>query len=196
MMKEMRLNSVGRFALHALLLMGLFISQVAAADRIEAQLAEPPPLTPLRLVLGDEVLDQAIASGNYSYAGNTKCRLCHREFFIGRKQDAHDYAYKLLLKSGQENNPRCLGCHTTGFGLEIGFINLDKTPSLANVQCEGCHGPGSVHIKLRDKGGLLVGTDKLPLLRKMCVTCHNERWNRSFDDFEAAFAKYKNPLPE
>jgi hypothetical protein len=180
-----------------LLIMMMLGSPLLAAgeSRIEAQLAEPPQPIPLRQVLGDAVIDAAIASGNYSYAGNTKCRLCHREFFIGRKQDAHDYAYKLLIKSGQKDNPRCLGCHTTGYGLEIGFINLDKTPRLSNVQCEGCHGPGSVHIKRREKGGFLVGTDQPKLLRKMCLTCHNERWNRSFDDIEESYKKYKNPLP-
>ncbi|RUM63451.1 MAG: hypothetical protein DSZ03_05250 [Sulfurimonas sp.] len=148
--------------------------------------------------MGTEAYHAAIDSGDYRFVGNTKCRLCHRKFFIGRKKDPHDYAMDHLTGE-DETNPRCLICHATGYGVPTGFINRERTPRLANVQCEGCHGPGNVHIKLakakKPSGGFLAGEDHPERLKKMCQSCHTERWNRSYHDLDKAYSKYRNPNP-
>lgn len=167
-----------------------------ADPRIEAQLKEQtPPLIPLKQVLGEQSFNEAMASGKYSFATNFKCRLCHRDFFVGRKQDVHDHAFAKVLESGNGESGQCLGCHTTGYGVQGGFKSPILTPQLANVQCEGCHGPGSEHIRRNAPGGFLAGTDQPEILKQMCLTCHNERWNRAFDDFEAAYKSYKTAKP-
>jgi len=170
----------------------------AQPDRIQATLDEPPPPIPLVNTLGRQIFDEAMASGKYQYVGNAKCRLCHREFFIGRKKDLHDFALEKVIGLGHGENPRCLTCHATGYGVDTGFTSMEETPRLANVQCEGCHGPGNVHVKLRDAGGFLAGTDRPDRIHKMCRSCHTERWNRSFheEEFETVYKKYKNPTPK
>lgn len=171
----------------------------AKDPRIQEELNSPPPENPLKFAMGEEAYNEAMASGQYEYVGNSKCRLCHRKFFIGRKKDPHDYAMKSFRKSKYKDEPSCLTCHATGYGTPTGFVSMKKTPRLANVQCEGCHGPGNIHVK-RSKvkkggGGFLAGADQPERLRKMCISCHTERWNRSYDDLDAAYAKYRNADP-
>jgi len=180
----------------------IFAGSVLCADdkdpRIEEELSSSKQINPLKQALGESAYNKAMRSGKYYYVGNTKCRLCHRKFFLGRKKDPHDYAMK-SLKGGYEENPKCLPCHSTGYGVPNGFVSKKETPKLANVQCEGCHGPGNRHIKIARKtkkgGGFLAGTDRPDVLEKMCKSCHTERWNRSYKDFHAAYAKYKNADP-
>lgn len=168
--------------------------------RISDELNSPMTQIPLKSAMGDAAYNEAIASGEYRYTGNDKCRLCHRDFFIGRKQDHHDHAMDYISSSEYRSNPRCLVCHGTGYGVPTGFVVLEKTPRLANVQCEGCHGPGSNHIKIasvkKTGGGFLAGEDRPDRLKKMCKTCHTSRWNRSYTDFESAYAKYKKAVPK
>ncbi|MBE9516844.1 MAG: hypothetical protein IME93_07675 [Proteobacteria bacterium] len=196
----MKLSNIVHLTVFAVLLLIQWPSVVFADDsqqRIDAELAnKAEAIVPLKSVLGEKKFNEAMASRKYMYMGNLKCRLCHKEFFVGRKQDAHDHAFEELVEKGYSKNPKCLGCHTTGFGVSRGFVSIETTPRLANVQCEGCHGPGNQHMMRDKKGGLLVGTDKPRLLKKMCKTCHTERWNRSFEKLHDVFDKYKKPKPQ
>lgn len=155
-------------------------------------------LNPLKAAIGESAYNDAIGSGKYRYVGNSKCRLCHRKFFIGRKKDPHDYAMKSLVKTGHENTPQCLPCHSTGYGIPTGFVSIDITPRLSNVQCEGCHGPGNMHIKLikkKQKGGFLAGQDNPKLLKNMCTKCHTSRWSKSYHNLDEAYNSYKKADP-
>ncbi|MDH5571250.1 MAG: cytochrome c family protein [Gammaproteobacteria bacterium] len=203
------------------------LSGISVADesRIQQELTDSIGIIPpLQQALGKEAFDKAMASGEHSYTGNAKCRLCHRDFFLGRKEDVHDHAYEKLLAAGAEyiENPRCLNCHTTGYGVNSGFQNITKTSRLVNVQCEGCHGPGNEHIRrqivnmpvtglagfgsvVEEKaenapkvilGGFLAGVDNPQILKKMCMSCHTQRWNRSFNDLDKAYNSYKKAKPE
>ncbi len=177
----------------------IILFQASGNERVQEECNAAMPPIPLEFAMGTEAYNKAMDSGQYRYVGNTKCRLCHRKFFIGRKKDPHDYAMKRLEAGQYEDNPRCLICHATGYGMPTGFVNRERTPRLANVQCEGCHGPGNVHIKLakqkKPAGGFLAGEDRPDRLKKMCQSCHTERWNRSYHDLDKAYAKYRNPNP-
>ncbi|MCK9372044.1 MAG: cytochrome c family protein [Sulfuricurvum sp.] len=168
--------------------------------RVMDELNSPLTPNPLKSAIGEALYNEAIASGEYRYTGNDKCRLCHRDFFIGRKHDQHDHSMDYISSGEFKNNPRCLVCHSTGYGTPSGFVLLEKTPRLSNVQCEGCHGPGSNHIKVaslkKTGGGLLAGEDNPERLKKMCKVCHTSRWNRSYNDFESAYSKYKKAVPK
>ena len=183
-----------------LFLLSVFGTVSYADDpRIKEQLNSAPPQIPLKQALGQKAYDNAMRSGKYYYVGNTKCRLCHRKFFLGRKKDPHDHAMESLIKRGYQDNSHCLPCHSTGYGVPNGFVSMEETPRLAHVQCEGCHGPGSVHVKIarrtRKGGGFLAGTDNPKIIMKMCKSCHTDRWNRAYKDFHSAYAKYKNADP-
>lgn len=198
-----------RFSLGVLLLCigSSFLIPLNAADtRIDVELKSPSAIIPLKNAIGEKAYNDAMASGNYAYIGNSKCRLCHREFFLGRKKDHHDFAMENLSKSGHQEQGECLACHATGFGVPTGFVSIKTTPRLANVQCEGCHGPGNVHVDLAKKQmrskkkepvhGFLAGKDNPARIKKMCLSCHTDRWNRSFSDLESAYDKYRKAVPK
>ncbi|MCK4874953.1 MAG: hypothetical protein KAS26_03805 [Sulfurimonas sp.] len=182
------------------------LTSLSANQRIVDELASPMPQTPLKSALGSKAYDDAIGSGKYRYVGSSKCRLCHRKFFRGRKKDPHDHAMEELVSTGHEKNPRCLICHSTGYGVKSGFESMVRTPRLSNVQCEGCHGPGNVHVKmakakvrLREKfieGGFLAGQDSPKVLRKMCTSCHTKRWNKSYHDLDKSYNSYRKANPK
>ena len=178
----------------------------AKDSRIKAELDSGMPPIPLEQAMGTEAYNDAIGSGKYRFVGNSKCRLCHRKFFIGRKKDPHDHSMESLKDGGYEENPNCLTCHATGFRMPTGFVSQEKTPRLSNVQCEGCHGPGNVHIKMaKDKkknkvkkftaGGFLAGEDSPTILKNMCIACHTKRWNKSYHDLDKAYKKYRKADP-
>lgn len=159
---------------------------------------EPAAEVPLKRAIGEQAFDEAMASGLYRYVGSSKCRLCHRQFFLGRKKDLHDFAMEPLAESNAQDNPKCLVCHSTGFGVETGFESIEKTPRLANVQCEGCHGPGNVHIanvKQKLKGGFLAGADRPERLKKMCISCHTQKWDGDVHRFESDYRAYRSAEP-
>lgn len=196
------------FALKIFAIVSLFSLALFAAQnqRVIEELSSPMPEIPLKRAMGAKAYDDAINSGDYNYVGNSKCRLCHRNFFLGRKNDPHDHAMESLVSSGEEKNPHCLRCHSTGHGTPTGFVDMEKTPRLANVQCEGCHGPGNVHIALaKDKvkneakkftgGGFLAGDGTTEVLKNICASCHTERWDRSYHDFNKAYNSYKKADP-
>lgn len=180
----------------ALLVLMAGPTAIAQDNRIQEEAnSAAPPIVPLREAIGETALREALDSGRYSYAGNAKCRLCHRDFFLGRKQDHHDHALEPLIGTEHETNGRCLSCHATGYGVKGGFRSIKETPQLMNVQCEGCHGPGSEHIRRNAKGGFLAGPDKPEILQKMCHACHTQRWDRSYDNFHDAYKSYKSAVP-
>lgn len=191
----------------SILLLLFFASAHAVGNqRVIDELNSPMPIIPLKKAMGDRAYNDAINSGEYNYVGNSKCRLCHRSFFLGRKNDPHDHAMESLVASGNEKKSHCLMCHSTGHGTPSGFVDMEKTPRLANVQCEGCHGPGNKHIELaKDKtknsikkftgGGFLAGEDNPQVLKNMCTSCHTKRWDKSYHDFDKAYNSYKKADP-
>ncbi|MCW8895517.1 multiheme c-type cytochrome [Sulfurimonas sp.] len=192
-----------------LIFMSLLLSINLSAEvnqRIVDELASPKPEIPLKNAMGEKAYNDAINSGRYRYVGNSKCRLCHRKFFIGRKNDPHDHSMESLVRTGYEKNSHCLTCHSTGHGTETGYVNEEWTPRLSNVQCEGCHGPGNVHIDMAKaktrkreefiEGGFLAGQDSPKVLKKMCTSCHTKRWNKSYHDLDKSYDTYKKADPK
>ena len=163
-------------------------------DRVKSERnSKNTKLNLLKEVVGEEEYEKAMSSKKYRFTGNNKCRMCHRAFFLGRKKDAHAHNFRKVMKYPEDqNNPGCLVCHTTGYGVPGGFSSLSKTPKFREVQCEGCHGPGSLHAEMDSKGGLLIGQDRPERMKKACSFCHTKRWNKSFINLDKAFKAYKN----
>jgi hypothetical protein len=117
-----------------------------------------------------------------TFVGQDKCRACHPNAYHVALASAHFHAYETLARKGSEYDPECLRCHTVGYGLSSGFINLQTTPHLAGIQCESCHGRGSAHIQavLAGKTGRAAIQMFRALTPNSCVRCHDAENSADF----------------
>ena len=102
-----------------------------------------------------------------TYVGAQYCADCHAENHALWSQTIHATAFDTLINSGDGDNVLCFPCHTVGYGQPSGFVDLDTTPELADVQCENCHGPGSNHVA--DPNGVPLVTN---MDADLCGSCH------------------------
>ena len=79
------------------------------------------------------------------FIGASSCIECHEDHHGDWIQTIHATAFDTLIEDGAGDNVLCYPCHTVGYGLPSGFVDLETTPQLADVQCENCHGAGSNH---------------------------------------------------
>jgi hypothetical protein len=114
------------------------------------------------------------------------------------RETGHAEIFTQLLNTNTHDGPRCWTCHTVGFDPEVdnggfddaddyeafldaGLVNVPspdnwstllaefpETASLANVQCESCHGPQS------GSGAHTTGAPRTSLSAEVCATCHGE----------------------
>ena len=102
-------------------------------------------------------------------------------------------------------DPSCLECHTTGFGLPGGYLIPKKTvpykirkaaEQTAGITCEACHGPGSkyspVHSEVDENARLYrqeefyaVGENEINA--DVCTRCHNLRNPTAGPDYKFDF---------
>ena len=115
-----------------------------------------------------------------AHVGADACRPCHQKEYDQWSRTPHAVAFAVLAKDGRSGDPECLRCHTTGFGLLRGFGDAMATAVLTGVQCETCHGPGSLHAKDPQKKGLIVSSPKTEL----CTSCHHPPHVEAFDPKE------------
>ena len=116
------------------------------------------------------------------YAGSADCYICHANQHTDWGLTAHARAYETLKFVGQENNPVCLTCHTTGYD-DGGFIDEATTPALAGVGCEACHGPSADH-----RSNVTVAALRPPVTvaADMCTKCHNGFHHNTGDEWASS----------
>ena len=107
------------------------------------------------------------------YVGGGVCRRCHVKQFDFVMTTSHSKAYKTLESAGNHVKPTCVSCHTTGFGKVEGFTQLPVPNELKGVQCEVCHGPGSLHFK---KGNIVRKPSET-----LCFECHTKEQSLDFN---------------
>jgi len=124
-----------------------------------------------------------------AYVGSAKCKSCHEteyENFI--KHSKHAKAWqgvaKMEAKLSPEELRECYSCHTTGYAQPSGFISLQKTPYLAEVGCEACHGPGKAHIESDGDPSYI----KTNMSEKTCLRCHNKERINTFNFYPLIYA--------
>lgn len=157
-----------------------------------------------------------------AYAGNEACRACHETAYQTWLGTAHSRSWVFLGEPmamevakrhmpGMQAPPEmgmmmvvprmagCLACHATAADVEPAY----RAPAFRleeGVQCEGCHGPGSMHIK----PGLVVAGQALQASRmqmpdeEACLECHKERASheplqRPAFDYARATARTAHP---
>ncbi len=119
--------------------------------------------------------DEATGRVRERYLGMHVCERCHGDIMPRYLETAHFKALETLRGRGKETAPECLACHTTGYGRFSGYdpkAVQEGGPYLEGVQCEACHGPGTLHA--RDGSYAAVA-------RASCKTCHTLRWSPKFD---------------
>lgn len=150
------------------------------------------------------------------YVGAEKCAgSCHKSESQGKQFDIwqgskHSQAYKILetpeadrvakdngFTTPAKENMKCLRCHSTNADIEL----TEETFSIKDgVQCETCHGPGSIYktiSMMKDRSlskanGLVLHTEK----EKFCIGCHNSKspTYKEFD-YETSWAQIKHTKP-
>jgi hypothetical protein len=156
------------------------------------------------------------------YVGAAGCKSCHKKELIGNQwlewekgvharayqtlesQKALDIAKKKGITKPPQQAPECVKCHATSHGLKPEQIH--KKPLLAKdgIQCESCHGPGSLYKKkttMSDhKKAVAAGMWEPGKDAKICTTCHNKEsptWDAAKGfDFEAAKTRIEHPIPK
>ncbi len=109
-----------------------------------------------------------------TYIGVSRCAECHQPYFDSWRVTDHARAWNALERVGKLNDPECIRCHVVGFGEDGGFHRIETTPTLADVQCEACHGKGAEHIK----GNYRMVRE---VNESICLGCHTEENSPDFD---------------
>jgi hypothetical protein len=136
-------------------------------------------------VEGEDLLGNVPRIKSDPFAGSRACRSCHAKTFTTWSKTRHAGALKTLEKDGHAKDPECVPCHVVGLDQLGGFVSRQKTPNLADVGCESCHGPGANHSRDPYKF-------KLPKLgEKSCLKCHTTETSPNFD-FKTYWAKIKH----
>ena len=152
------------------------------------------PLTPL-------------SGGEHAFVGAKKCKGCHMKEWKSWSETKMARSFD-LLKPGERSTQKkaagldpdkdytadeeCIPCHVTGYGRPGGFVSFEKTPDLAGVGCEMCHGPGYTYLKpeymsLKNKEYKRADLVKAGLVAEptveLCDGCHNTRSPFVGDDY-------------
>ncbi len=128
----------------------------------------------LTRVSNEKLLERTPRQPGEGYVGSKQCGSCHSEAFDVWKTTAHSHALKTLEDDKHGRDPDCVGCHVVGLEYDTGFQDRLKTPDLADVGCESCHGPGAEHsqnpsVKMGKAG------------EKSCLPCHTKENSPNFD---------------
>jgi len=135
------------------------------------------------------------------FIGNKVCASCHPGSTTVWKKSRHASAFATLENLGKHFDPECLECHVAGLNPWVtsessseavrkfvgkrGFLSLDLTPHLTNVQCENCHGPARDHLA----NSKIKPAEHKPA--SVCVECHHGSHSPLFE-FEKYWQKIKH----
>ena len=150
------------------------------------------------------------AMADNAFVGSKMCKKCHLKQHKSWGATAMATAFESLKpgvkaeeKTAAGMDPEkdytadaaCVGCHTTGYGMEGGFVSEADTPDLMGVGCESCHGAGGAYMadevhSLKKKDFTHAEVEAAGMIVKVgeaqCVACHNEDNPNKADTFDFA----------
>lgn len=111
------------------------------------------------------------------YLGYTACVDCHEDIVDKWKATKHGNAFENLKTQGVEKqeNPGCFRCHVVAYNEDGGYIDMELTPELKDVQCEACHGPGRTHTETVSADDIKKASEEV------CRKCHTEGQDKDFN---------------
>ena len=121
----------------------------------------------------------APAKGQASYAGSEQCEACHADEAAHWATTRHGDAYATLVQVNKQFDLSCVGCHVTGFR-EPGGAEVVENAGLQDVQCEQCHGPGSLHVATPEKRGKPNAIRRHATV-EVCLQCHTPEHSDTFE---------------
>jgi hypothetical protein len=124
---------------------------------------------------------EGAAGSTPQYVSSGVCGRCHTAQHIQWANSRHRYASDPLANKGYEFEASCLTCHASG-----GPMGENKLPQFQGVQCEQCHGPGSLHVAKPEKG-----YGRITDMNATCSNCHTSKTSPSFN-LAAAWEKIKH----
>ncbi len=131
----------------------------------------------------------APAKGKAAYSGVGECAMCHKKAVKFWEKTRHFGAWGTLEKVGKQFDYDCIGCHVTGWD-KPGGSNLGYNKELRSVQCEVCHGPGSIHSD--EDGEESPSTMVRKPAEDLCKRCHSQEHSDTFQ-FEAYLRDVTGP---
>lgn len=159
--------------------------------------------------LGIKPIPDRRTEENGRFVGSKVCADCHEPSYRIWRKSKHAAAWRTLQETSKPertHDPECIACHAVGWNpkeflpYENGFMGVKKTPSLVDVGCESCHGPGENHVKAESGGDAALQARlrkavRLPLegnaARKACIECHDGDNSPHFD-FETYWPKIEH----
>jgi hypothetical protein len=126
------------------------------------------------------------------YVGSGVCITCHLRIHDSWAATLHGGALNTLEAIGQDADPNCLACHTTGYGQPGGFQSRHLTNSLAGVGCETCHGPAQDHVQNVADRTLLPPKN---ISGTVCGQCHTGSHYPTFDQWSQSAHASVTPTP-
>jgi len=110
------------------------------------------------------------------YMGPEACAGCHESRYRFWLTTDHSRAFDSLAPKDAGADPDCIGCHVTGYMRRTGYWPKAPREDLRGVQCEACHGVGSLHVGSPENYSLV----HLPSAPQ-CMDCHTENQDDDFN---------------
>jgi hypothetical protein len=119
-----------------------------------------------------------LPAGSAGYLGQQVCLGCHSGTAQFAQTNPHAHAWQTLVRDNKTQDLDCVPCHVTGWG-KPGGSAFDNLKQFHNVQCEACHGPGSLHVASISSGrGILKPP---PVTASACLDCHTPQHSTRFE---------------
>ena len=96
------------------------------------------------------------------------------------REVGHSKAWQTLVDEHKDKDRTCVKCHSIGFNEPGGYCKVSEVDFRKNVQCESCHGPGSLHVQgAGDVQALRVSE----VNEAVCRRCHQVPHIESYESF-------------
>jgi predicted CXXCH cytochrome family protein len=125
---------------------------------------------------------------------------CHSSKITEWQKTPHSRVFAYNVDSSDHYSTNCVSCHTVGYDklatavnggwddvqAALGFVipspqhpgvwdsiktNFPALANVSNIQCENCHGPGSLHVSMTDKNKIVAS-----LSADACTQCHSRKF--------------------